>query len=84
MTTPPPDPNTAVFPGFSRQCSPLLHLEGGGSFPSCSSHGVTQLTADKPIGQQRCQHTHLIHSRGGERPIQFIPHIKGLKCSAVI
>lgn len=27
---------------------------------------------------------HLIHSWGGERPIQFMPHIKGLKCSAVM
>lgn len=63
---------------FRHQHSPLLHLEGGLHFPSCSSHSVraaTQPAIDKPIGQQRCQ---------CEKPIQFMQHIKGLKCSTVI
>lgn len=59
MTTPPPDPNTAVFPGFSSFTfnSPWVK-KGGAPFPSCSSHSVRAATlpaTDEPIGQQRCQ-----------------------------
>lgn len=70
---------------FHRQNFPLLHLGlvgGRASFPTCSSHSVrvtTQPASDMPNGQPQCQH--VPHSqRGGERPIQFILHIKGLKC----
>lgn len=39
MTTPPPDPNTAVFPGFPRRRSPYFHLERGGG-DGCRVMGV--------------------------------------------
>lgn len=75
MTTPPLDPNTAVFLGFSLSKFPFTS-------PTCSSHSVrvtTQPASGEPNGQPQCQH--VPHSqRGGERQIQFILHIKGLKC----
>lgn len=71
------------FQVFHRRRSPLLHLgRGEALFPSCTSHSVAQLLTSPLVNNS--VNTQLIYSWGGERPIQFIPHIKGLKCSTVI
>ena len=82
MTTPPAEPNTAVFPGSSSPAFTFTspwRLRFPAALPTVSlSALVTSPLVNNAVNAQ------LIHSWGGERPIQFILHIKGLKCSTVI
>lgn len=89
MATPPADPNTAVFPGFSVD---NIHLyftlaKEGGSFPSCSPHSLRSCHSARfwrAHWSKKLSKTQLILRWGVERPIQFILHIKGLKCGRLL
>ena len=94
MTTPPPDPKHSCVSRFfrRRQRSPLLHLgwvggRGEGLHFPAALLPVSELPLIRLLTSPLVNNAvsvQLIHSWGGERPIQFIPHIKGLKCSRVI
>lgn len=84
-----PRPQTQTqlcFQVLRRQRSPLLHLGGGLHFPAAlptvSGLPLSPLLTSPLVNN--AVNTQLIHSWEGERPIQFILHIKGLKCSTVI
>lgn len=82
MTTPPPDPNTAVFPGFSSFTFNSPWVKKGGlhspaALPTVSGLPLCPLPTSPLVNN--AVNAQLIHSWGGERPIQFILHIKGLK-----
>lgn len=70
MATPPPDLNTAVFPGFSMDDIHLyftLAKEGliSESVSPTVSGAVTQPTSDKPIGQESRQKHVSLRAEGG-------------------
>lgn len=88
MATPPPDLNTAVFPGFSVDSIHLYFtLAKEGLISELVSPQSQELSLSplltSPLVKKAVKNVSL-RAEGVEQPIQFILHIKGLKCGRLL